>query len=412
MKATSHDSKTSGFPDSPTSRGTKRRGAALPEEQVSLAVADGMPITETGQLEIDFYSDAVKRLYPDTAASYTLSQGASIEREVIRQLVREPMRMLHSLTHLTLPQRRVYWMVLYSVKNHQYRYKKENDPLYGSMAFHFHVSDIVQGEGNISTHYMKKLVNDLQSIKIHWPADGSNGSSIVVFPVAHYATGKRMIILHLSPHLIPGFLELGNNFSQYQLDAAMKLTSQYAQLLYTHLCRHIWRGVWSVSMDELRRFLGCDTNDKYEEYSNFRIRVLDPSVKQLTEHCQLAISYKAIRNGRRVERIDFTIRHLNDPEVIGAERRLRLEEYTATVDTWDPAQKRQFVQDTIRSYYPGITTGQRQQILSSDELVERFCRADAYISAGHVANSAHLNYLLKSVFNPAPASLTLSNKKA
>jgi len=304
-------------------------------------------------------------------------------------------------------------MVLYSVKNHQYMYKKDDDPLYGSMAFHFHVSDIVQGEGNISTHYMKRLVNELQEIKIHWLIDGvngSNGSSIVVFPVAHYATGKRTIIIHLSPHLIPGFLELGNNFSQYQLDAAMKLTSQYAQLLYTHLCYHMHRGAWSVSMEELRRFLGCDSNEKYEEYSNFRIRVLEPAVKQITEHCKLIITHKAVRSGRRVDRIDFTIYAKNDPKVIRSERQLQLEEYLTTFETWDSVRKQQYVRDSIRSYYPGITTAQRQQILGNEELIERFCRADAYVSAGHVAKSSHQNYVLKSVFNPAPIMLHPAKK--
>ena len=367
---------------------------------------------QSGQLELDFYSDTAKRLFTEGMLTAD-EQGGSLERETIRKLVREPIRMLQSMTHLTLAQRRVYWLILHSVKNHQYLYKEGNNASYGSMSFHFHASDIVQGDSNIKTSYIKELVNELQHIKVQWKHDGAKGTtSIVVFPVAHYHGDKRTFIVTLAPQLIPGFLELGNNFSQFQLEAAMKLSSQYAQLLYSHFCYHLHWGVWSVSMEELRQWLGCNEGDKYDEYSNFRIRVLDPAIKQVTQHCQLAVTYKAVRSGRRVDRIDFTIKSKDDPKALKAQQQLYLQDHMSEIATWDMARKIEFAADSLRSYYPSFSLAQRQQILdaTNTEKLERFLRSDAYYCAGGVAEGSRQNYVLKSVFNPKEYSTQTPKK--
>ena len=49
-------------------------------------------------------------------------------------------------------------------------------------------------------------------------------------------------------------------------------------------------------------------------YGNFKNKILLPAIKELNEHTDLSISFKEIKKGRSVERIEFTIRQAPEKE--------------------------------------------------------------------------------------------------
>ncbi|GAB4039252.1 RepB family plasmid replication initiator protein [Spirosoma gilvum] len=362
---------------------------------------------EAIQLEFDFYSDKAQKLYDRPERQ--ISEGEQAKQLMVKQMVREPMRMLSTLSHLTVLQRRVYWLILYQVKHLQYR-NVEDAKDYKSLTFHFHATDIINNDTNWSVTYLRKVVDDLSNVSVKWQDNKGIYTNAKVFPFAQYIPGKKIIVLQVQPMLIPGMLQLGNNFSQYELDAALKLTSQYAQLLYAYMCRHVWRKKWLITLDELRTIMGLSEMKAYDEFSNLRIRILDPAVDQLQTHCGLKITYVTLTQGRKVIALDFSIQLLDEKAQIEEKSREKLKENLAIIQQYSLEEKRLFAQETMRSYYRSFTLDQQRQILENQLLLERFCVAECYVMSGQVNPESHDNYVLKSVFNPDTPAKTSSRK--
>ena len=57
-------------------------------------------------------------------------------------------------------------------------------------------------------------------------------------------------------------------------------------------------------LDELKRLLDAET---YEQYRDFRTRVLEPAIKELNKYSDKNIEYRPIKRGRSVAQIELTI---------------------------------------------------------------------------------------------------------
>ncbi|WP_342732330.1 replication initiation protein [Salinibacillus kushneri] len=58
-------------------------------------------------------------------------------------------------------------------------------------------------------------------------------------------------------------------------------------------------------MEELRKRLG--TGNKYKEYSNFKLRVIDPARRELSEKTDIKFNYEELKKGRKVVALKFII---------------------------------------------------------------------------------------------------------
>ena len=352
------------------------------------------------QIDLDFYSETVKKANQNNLEVFNTAKN---NERIAKELVREPMRLLRALTNLTVVERRLYWLVLRQIRNIQYQYP-DRLKSYNALTFYFHPSEIFDGATKWSSNYVMTVLQELRKRSVEWQNDEGTLGTLAVFHTAVYTPGQSTIMLQLNPNLTPGFLELGNNFAQFELTSALKLTSEYAQLLYTNLSRYAYRGTWVIDLVSFKQIVGASSKS-YEEFSNVRLRILDPAMEQICQYTELDVSYQTMGIGRRVTSLAFKI---NFKEVKSAEisrqiketMKQKLKETLEIVGGYSLEEKLTFVHDSLRDYYPEFTPAEKHKILSESFYLDRFCTAESYISTGHVARDKQDAYMRKSVFFP------------
>ncbi|MET1032486.1 replication initiation protein [Domibacillus tundrae] len=100
-------------------------------------------------------------------------------------------------------------------------------------------------------------------------------------------------------------LKLEERFTNYPFDVIAPLKSSYSVRLFELLKQYEKIGHRTIPLEELRLMLGAA--EKYPEYGNFKQRILKHSQKELKEKTKLSFEFEEIKQGKKVEKIKFTI---------------------------------------------------------------------------------------------------------
>lgn len=309
-------------------------------------------------------------------------------------LIREPLKLLTSTTEFGFFERRLYWLVLREIRNIQAVDKLKIKP-YEELKFRFHYSEVIKGHPNSS---INKVISLIQKRTISWEDESGKHTNVVVFPMAEYWPKKGIIELTMYHAVIPVFLYLGSGYAQYGYEDALVLSSEYAQLLFSHLARFRNTGIWRIALTDLRQLIGANEKS-YNSYSAFRTRVLDLALRQINDNTNLEVSYEPVMQGRAVVGFEFRIQEKASPEEIDKETRktqmkLRFDE----VMQLDITEIISYVAAQIQKYYPSFSEKQRKEILQNGENMKTFIRADLYAEFGF-ADIDPQAYVAQSVFN-------------
>jgi plasmid replication initiation protein len=135
---------------------------------------------------------------------------------------------------------------------------------------------------------------------------------LVLFKRIDYILGTGIIELEFNEYATQYLFDLKNNFTSFQVQAALNLTSKHAKRIY-QICSQ-WKDkgeTKKVSLLELKKTLGLANDKGKEEYvdlSMFKKKVLDVAVKQINEKTDLLIGYKLEKVGRGVKNISFQVK--------------------------------------------------------------------------------------------------------
>lgn len=120
--------------------------------------------------------------------------------------------------------------------------------------------------------------------------------------------GSGKILLRLDADMKPFLLHLQKNFTMYEAIWTLKFASKYSFRLYEIIKSFHYRELESYSrefnLDELRRMMGAET---YPVYQNFKVKALEPAVREINEYSDKVLSWKPIKTGKQVTAISFTI---------------------------------------------------------------------------------------------------------
>ncbi|GAA4462984.1 hypothetical protein GCM10023189_40400 [Nibrella saemangeumensis] len=301
--------------------------------------------------------------------------------------IKEPLTLLLARHEFTLLERRIYWAVLKALKNDQTT-SKEIAKFETNKEFRIHISELFATDTNPSISDLKKAAERITSRRIVFEeAENDSFSYIVPFPFVKYQRGYIHIVM--LANVVPYFINLSRGYSQYQLKAAISLTSEYAQLLYPRLCRFLDTGFWRIEVDELRQLLQAE---KYPRYSNFKQRVLDVSLNEINTRTDITVGFEEGKEGKAVRWLTFSIRKKHERE---DEYRTFLDEVnTALNQTLE--RRRAFVIHVLPNY--NFTPSQQQQILDDEEKLNRFIRAESYVAQGVGDIKDPTAYIASSVF--------------
>ncbi len=123
----------------------------------------------------------------------------------------------------------------------------------------------------------------------------------------HIYPKEYKIGFKLADELRPYYLELKNNFTQYQLGYVTEFRNKYSFLLYDTLKR--WstynKGEFFYPIETAKADLSMG---KYEDMRDFTRHVLKPAVEEINNKSDLHVVYRFAKAGRKITTICFTIR--------------------------------------------------------------------------------------------------------
>jgi len=133
-----------------------------------------------------------------------------------------------------------------------------------------------------------------------------------MFRSVEFIKGTRIMQVALSDKIVPFLFELKDNFTSFELAAALRLTSKYAKRIYP-LCSQ-WKDLGETKKYDLQDFkkmlglLDDKGNEKMKQIIDLRTNVLDVAIRQINEHTELHVSYKLEKVGRSFKNIVFTVK--------------------------------------------------------------------------------------------------------
>ena len=142
--------------------------------------------------------------------------------------------------------------------------------------------------------------------------DAKEYRQVWMFQQIRYIKGEGIIEFDLTKYVLPYLFQLKNNFTSYELAAALRLTSKYAKRIYP-LCSQ-WKDLGETKkydIEEFKKMLGLlddKGNDKAARVSDLKSKVLDIAVKQINEHTELHVSYTMEKKGKAFKNIIFTVK--------------------------------------------------------------------------------------------------------
>ena len=164
----------------------------------------------------------------------------------------------------------------------------------------------------------KQLRNSTEEMmgRVHKINTYHNGKEIfrqiVLFKRIDYILGTGIIELEFNEYATPYLFDLKNNFTSFQVQAALNLPSKHAKRIY-QICSQ-WKDkgqTKKVAILDLKKTLGLADdkgNEEYTIFAMFRKKVLDVAVKQINEKTELHIGYQLEKVGRAFQNIVFTVR--------------------------------------------------------------------------------------------------------
>ncbi len=159
--------------------------------------------------------------------------------------------------------------------------------------------------------YLHKATADMGSRMLE-VEDATEYRQIWMFQQIRFLKGQGIIEFDLTRHVLPYLFDLKNNFTSYELAAALRLTSKYAKRVY-QLCSQ-WKNLGETKKYDIldfKRMLGLVDDkgtDKMPRVSDFKTSVLDLAAKQINEHTELHISYTLEKKGKAFKNIVFTVK--------------------------------------------------------------------------------------------------------
>ena len=135
-----------------------------------------------------------------------------------------------------------------------------------------------------------------------------------------YVDDLALLEITFAPDVVPLVTRLEEHFTSYQAKQVAHLTSKYATRLYELLIA--WREVGKVPQIEIGDFrnrLGL-LESEYTAMSDFKKRVLHPSIKQINEHTDITVTYEQHKKGRLISGFSFRFKQKQEAKKIESKR--------------------------------------------------------------------------------------------
>jgi plasmid replication initiation protein len=100
------------------------------------------------------------------------------------------------------------------------------------------------------------------------------------------------------------------NFTLYNLECAMAMSSSHSIRLYEIMKSHQWKKQpVVVSLNKLKWSIDIgEKSPTYDDFSNFRVHILEKAQKDFKKHTDITFEYVPIKEGRKVVSLEITVK--------------------------------------------------------------------------------------------------------
>jgi plasmid replication initiation protein len=154
-----------------------------------------------------------------------------------------------------------------------------------------------------------------------------------------YSDNNAEIELRFSKDILPYLSQLKEQFTKYKLKNVIQMKSTYGVRLYELLAQHKHFGSREISIDWLRK--NFELEDKYKQMKDFKLRVIEPALKDINEKSDLWVKYSQLKTGRRVTHFIFHFGLKNkQTDALKDLSNTYIEKHSLPGESWDSARKR------------------------------------------------------------------------
>jgi plasmid replication initiation protein len=190
--------------------------------------------------------------------------------------------------------------------------------LFGNATFNIRIKDIAAGNESFNNYtYVRKVCNKLQRKIINIKDDKLRGvyTDVQLLGEVTYRPNQGIINVFVFEKVIKKYFNdfSGGNFTEIQIMKALSLETVHGQRFYELCNRFKDTGYWTISLDKLKHSLALDGtnpetgNPYYVDYSMFKNKVLVVAQRELESKTELSFTFREIRDGRTVVRLEFNI---------------------------------------------------------------------------------------------------------
>jgi plasmid replication initiation protein len=174
----------------------------------------------------------------------------------------------------------------------------------------------IQGSTTLKFKEVDDALNELRNTDIYILKENGNILKTKFISSVEYIKGTGVIEIGFSHKIRPYFFDLRSNFTTFQLEMALSLSSRYAKRIYELLSEDKRKDILKVSVSEIRTMLKLDVLDqetgkaKLTRWSDFEKSILKTPQTQLKNHTDISFTYekKALEGGKKISHIVFFIK--------------------------------------------------------------------------------------------------------
>ena len=156
------------------------------------------------------------------------------------------------------------------------------------------------------THLIDSLDRLLTRIIIIKRLDSNTFLKTTFLSSTEYFLDDSTVELSFDKKLKSYLLQLKNNFTMYEFENVVALSSSYAIRIY-ELCKQYEKiKERIIEIESLKEILDIKAKS-YNRYDNFKRKVLEIAKREINEKTDIHISFEEIKTGRKVTSIKFNI---------------------------------------------------------------------------------------------------------
>ena len=142
---------------------------------------------------------------------------------------------------------------------------------------------------------------EIQTVK----PNGKEGRKVRWVQEIAYNDGEGSVTLVWSDAVCLGLYDLSKEFTTYKLKHAARFATKYAWTLFELLA--MWRkaGRFTIDIEAFRDKLEVSATAR-ANYKELRVRVIEPSLREIREKCGIVVRVDERKRGRRVAELAFT----------------------------------------------------------------------------------------------------------